>query len=577
MLYFGLAMPNQTGAERIEPKHRRWWLLLAMVFVVLAIWLPRGLALDRFVTVDEELWLSRAANFYFALGQRDYQNTYQSEHPGVTTMWAGTLGMLAHYPQYRGSGMGQVNHLAFHRYLEGQSKALPLALLASSRAFMVLGHTLILALAFYYAVRLIGLTPAFIALLLIAFDPFHLALTRLLHLDGLLANLMLLSLLAFILFLGCRRPLDLLVSAGAGGLSVITKTPGFLMVPVICLLSGYELWRARSSQEDGKPVQLVWKSVWPVIAWLVVGSLVIYLFWPALWRDPFQPLFRIFQSAEAYAVGGHDSAVFFDGFVARDGILGWNFFYFYPLTYLWRSTPVVLFGLSIAIFGFLIKKSPFDQTSVRSTVIGLSLFALVFTIAMTFGSKKFDRYLVPIYAPLDILAALGWVCLASWSKEKRVRFPVLYISTSLMIAVVGFQIVSAFRTFPYYLSYYNPLMGGPRKAPQVMQIGWGEGLDQAARYLNQKPNPGKLKVATWYPLGPFSYFFQGHSIQFPDEPNLTEQQWSDFLDNDYAVVYIHQGQRGLYPTELRDYLAGHLPEHTVWINGIEYAQIYALH
>jgi dolichyl-phosphate-mannose--protein O-mannosyl transferase len=255
-------MPIRTGAERIEPKNPLWrWLALAII--ILATWLPRGLALDRFVTIDEDLWLYRAANFYFALGQRDFQDTYQSGHPGVTAMWTGTLGWLARYPQYRGSGLGQVNHLAFHRYLEQQSKALPLDLLAASRAFMVLGHTLILALGFWYAARLIGLTPAFIAFLLIAFDPFHLALTRLLHLDGLLANLMLLSLLAFILFLQRRRPLDLLVSAGAAGLSVLTKSPGVLLAPVLACLTCYELWRAWPSQESIKPIKMLWKSAWP--------------------------------------------------------------------------------------------------------------------------------------------------------------------------------------------------------------------------------------------------------------------------------------------------------------------------
>jgi hypothetical protein len=543
----------------------------------MATWLPRGLALDRFVTVDEELWLARAANFYFALGQRDFRDTYQTEHPGVTTMWAGTLGFLARYPQYRGSGSGQVNHLAFHRYLEQKSKALPLELLAASRAFVVLGHTLILVLGFWYAVHLIGLTPAFIAFLLIAFDPFHLALTRLLHLDGLLANLMLLSLLAFILFMQRRNLLHLFVSAGAAGLSVLTKSPGVLLVPVIAALAGYEFWRAWSREVSAKPVQLLWKSAWPLLAWLGAGVVVMYLSWPALWGDPYQPLFGIFRSAGAYATGGHETSIFFNGYVAADGNLGWKFFYFYPLTYLWRSTPVVLLGLLIAMIGFLLKKSPFDQTPVRETSLGLLLFAMVFTIAMTFGSKKFDRYLVPIYAPLDILAALGWVCVATWLREKSMRFSFLHLSTLLLIAVVGFQVFSALRTFPYYLSYYNPLLGGPGRAPQVMQIGWGEGLDQAARYLNQKPAPEKLKVVTWYPLGPFSYFFQGHSNQFPDGPNLTEQQWRDFLENDYAVVYIHQAQRGLFSSQLEDYLEDRLPEYTVWINGIEYAQVYALH
>ncbi|MEZ4610894.1 MAG: hypothetical protein R2838_11745 [Caldilineaceae bacterium] len=34
--------------------------------------------------------------------------------------------------------------------------------------------------------------------------------------------------------------------------------------------------------------------------------------------------------------------------------------------------------------------------------------------------------------------------------------------------------------YPYYLTYYNPLVGGTWSAPYVLFAGWGEGLDQAA-------------------------------------------------------------------------------------------------
>src|SRR3972149_248484 len=77
---------------------RKWGNLLALALVVVATWLPRGLALDRFVTTDEVLWLTRSGNFYYALTQRDYKNTYQREHPGVTVMWAGMLGFLRAIP-----------------------------------------------------------------------------------------------------------------------------------------------------------------------------------------------------------------------------------------------------------------------------------------------------------------------------------------------------------------------------------------------------------------------------------------------------------------------------------------------
>ena len=59
---------------------------------------------------------------------------------------------------------------------------------------------------------------SFARILFIAFDPFTISLSRLLHLDGLVSALMLLSLLAFMRFLyQSRRWLDLLVSAVAAG------------------------------------------------------------------------------------------------------------------------------------------------------------------------------------------------------------------------------------------------------------------------------------------------------------------------------------------------------------------------
>jgi uncharacterized membrane protein len=73
----------------------------------------------------------------------------------------------------------------------------PIDLMAAGRTFIVLLNVIALALAFLYARRLVGLWPALVAFLLIAFDPFQIALSRLLHPDALLAPLMLLATLAF--------------------------------------------------------------------------------------------------------------------------------------------------------------------------------------------------------------------------------------------------------------------------------------------------------------------------------------------------------------------------------------------
>jgi hypothetical protein len=87
-----------------------------------------------------------------------------------------------------------------------------------------------------------------------------------------------------------------------------------------------------------------------LIAWFVIGIAVIYLFWPALWRS-FSAAVQYIQSAEGYATDGHDSAVFFNGYVAPDGILGWKFFISTAYLPVAQHT-VVLLGLLIAIVGF---------------------------------------------------------------------------------------------------------------------------------------------------------------------------------------------------------------------------------
>jgi len=205
-----------------------------------------------------------------------------------------------------------------------------------------------------------------------------------------------------------------------------------------------------------------------------------------------------------------------------------------------------------------------------STILMIAIF--IYTFVMSIGQKKFDRYILPVYAPLDILAGLGWYGLILWLKGKlqlrarKIAFP-LAIGFVIML-----QASSSLRIFPNMLAYYNPMMGGSRKAPDVMQIGWGEGLDQAALYLNQKTNVEDLVVSSWYGAGSFSFFFDGEVISIP-VGKLTDSNWQAINSSDYIVAYVHQWQRNL-PADLLSELSTQKPEQTIWINGIEYVRIY---
>jgi 4-amino-4-deoxy-L-arabinose transferase-like glycosyltransferase len=555
--------------------------------LLLAMGVPRLLALDQFVTTDERLWLERSGRFYYALAHHDFAATFQKSHPGVTVMWAGLTGYVRVYPEYRESVEGQ-NHPIGFGTLQRRDFELPLRILVAGRQALVLMSLLVLGLSFLFARRLFGMLPALAGFLLIAFDPFHIALSKVLHLDGLLADLMLLSLLAFLVYLNEHKRAAFVVSAVAAGLACLTKSTGFFLIPLIGLLALFDQLYLKRDWSRAEWQKSALRYIGVLAIWGGIAAVVFFVLWPAMWVDPVGSLVRVFTDAVGYAQGGHDSAVFFNGKIYPNGeIPDLNF---YLINFLWRTTPVVLLGLP-AVFVFLVQTRPgFRQDSNRQTLehnilhrlhnqqwatVALLLFALGFTAFMNLGLKKFDRYILPSVPPLDLLAGIGLVWLANWLGQflhAKWRTPLL---AALLLGFVGVQAALAWGAYPYFFSYYNPLLGGSRRAVEVMQVGWGEGLDQAARYINDKPNSDKIRVMAWYAGGPFSYFSKSQVSPLDvDHPWLADD-WDQFNKSNYVVVYIHEWQRNL-PAEVLDRLRGSAPEYSVWINGLEYVRVYKI-
>ena len=596
---------GESGQD-LAPRSSPWLGKLAVLLAVaLAIWLPCAPALDRFVTPDENAWSGRSQHFLTALREGDYALTFQTEHPGVTTMWAGAAGRLWN-SWIPGGGSGG--------WAEGDPN------IAAGRVFAVLANTLALSLAFVFAWRLLGLLPALLGFLLLSLDPFHAAHARILHLDGMLSSFLLLALMAFLSFLRHRRPLDLIVSGVAAGLSWLTKSPGLFLIPIVLLLALIELGHILR-ERDGRPLAtLIWQSVWPLIVWGLAGLAVFVLLWPAMWVEPLGTVNRVLAPALGHAQGGHGDPVFFGGRLYADGRLDASVWQFYPVSYLWRSTPVALLGLLAAGVALVFRCGPLARPDVRRVVLGLLLFVLLYGLLLNLGAKKFDRYLLPAFAPLDLVAALGWVAVAGWVASAMRSAPAnpeppagirqagrrdpktepgsrkvgshaslrevwpakglvrsakparLSLALLLLGIVILAQAAFSLPTYPYYLSYYNPLLGGGPKAPEVLMIGWGEGLDQAGRYLSAKPEAKQLQVASWY-VPCFAPFFPGAVRGIPLETELSDPQLEELLASDYIVVYIHQWQREM-PRPLLEVLAGQAPEHRIEINGVEYARIY---
>jgi hypothetical protein len=176
------------------------------------------------------------------------------------------------------------------------------------------------------------------------------------------------------------------------------------------------------------------------------------------------------------------------------------------------------------------------------------------------------------YVSIDIVAGLSFVEIARAIKAYRPQVGT-GIGFGVIILVILIQLFFSMSAFPYYYNFYNPLMGGNANASWQAVVGYGEGLDLAATYLSQKPEAQHLKAMSWYPIGCFSYFFEGETspIFVADEWN---QAKADTLKTmDYLVIYVGNERR----EETKDLalaLGGVSPEHVIVFNGIEYAKIY---
>jgi len=280
-----------------------------------------------------------------------------------------------------------------------------------------------------------------------------------------------------------------------------------------------------------------------------------------------------------YASGPHELGGFLLGEPRPDPGL-----WFYPLHLLFRMTPLTLIALGLGLVAWIAgyRKGPHRDEEGhgwrQSHVLAVVAYVVLFTALLSLAGKKQERYILPAFPMLHIVAAVGlcglgrWI--AAWLERRsvpllngwcRVAAPLLGIALVLIL-----QLGVALPHRPYYLTYYNPLLGGGQRAAEVVLVGWGEGLDEAARYLNKRPDAAELRVAAWYGEV-FAPYFRGDTVHLT-RPRCDRQR---VADSDYVVVYINQLQRRLSELWLWDHVEQRCElETVVRLQGIPYVWIY---
>jgi hypothetical protein len=178
---------------------------------------------------------------------------------------------------------------------------------------------------------------------------------------------------------------------------------------------------------------------------------------------------------------------------------------------------------------------------------------------MTAGSKKGYRYLLPFFLLYDaaLAGALGSLLVSAWNEHKRKML------AGALLVLLAWQAAGVLRLHPYNLAYINPLT---KRLFGERRIGWGEGLDIAAVYLNQKPDAESLTVAGPLP-SELTHVFIGNSVSL--------NRW-DHEDVDYALLYpsLFEREKGSWERDVVENLQKLEPEHIIRLGGKEYVWIY---
>jgi len=539
---------------------------------------PRLFAPARFITWDEPTWADRSAAFLQAIESGDFETTFQREHPGVVTMWAGAAALAIS---------------------EGSSSAVddPDAHLDSMRAAIALLTALAIALAWWLARPLVGTPAATTAAALLAFDPYLLAHSRVLHLDAVAASLALVAVLCLARWLDVlARRLDgappapskrwLFATGVATGLAVVEKSPmlvlGAFVAAIVTVRIVVDVVRSRSRTRVGDGL-VRWLDAGVVVA--VAAAITYVAVWPAMWVAPVETFQRMLAYA-AEGAGQAREAVFFAGRVSPDPGIG-----LYLAAIPWRMTPLSLVGLAVGVVA-----AGREARRGRWTAALLLAWAVVFVLAMGAGAKKFERYMLPALPALDVVAAVGLVVLVDaarrWQAREGVAIDAPDTATpspsawamadlwgvghvgrqarrqaAVLAAAVALQAAFVVAHHPTYLAWYNPLLGGGPAAARVLPVGWGEGSDLVVAWLHAQDRTGwstaaEHTVATASDVL-LAYGYRGRVV--------APKKWREA---GWLVVMIDDRQIG-EPEEILSAVEGRPPTHVVRLNGIDYAWIWA--
>ncbi len=444
----------------------RWMavgLLLGMLWLEISTW-PMTAA-----TPDEPMHILRG--YVFVTYGRDRLGSCVPCSPVLSGALIGaslSLEPNLKLPPDTDPGWADKTAFGFQEAFLWDNAAPPLRLLWLARLPVVFVSLLLGALIFRWAAQRSGPRPALGVLTLYVFCPNFLANARLATTDVVAAATFALSAYTFTRALDATRHRAWVISGVALGLALAAKVSAVWLPVAFAVMVAVRLGQTRHDRSGWR------RAIGVLVGTGIVSALTLW----GLYRFSIGPISPGGLVVPAPGFWGEWQA--FNDYL-KDPLPGYllgqvahfGWWYYFPIAFLAKTPLPILIGLVAAVI------------VTWRTRQGLRDALLLLPAGLLFASLLFSphalgyRYLLPllpfvlVYLADVIKAALRW----RWA--------------SVLVGVfVAWQVIGTLRYYPYYLTFFNEIVGGPDRGRYILidsNLDWGQDLPALKQYADEHP------------------------------------------------------------------------------------------
>ena len=423
----------------------KWQAVVLVFLIALGIRLATLNQMGR--TWDEGAYVEHGYEYVQLLQKGDFKNPYwylQSDHPPLSRYLFGIASIFSiEKIEKNGNVIFEYNFL-WPRIIS--------VLLGSLSAFFIV----LIGYKFYSPY--VGIASGLIFSLI----PFFVGLSQIATLESSIIFFFTACVYFYLEFINFGKKKYIFLTGVTLGFALLVKQSNGLLIPLLGLI--YTVWYLFQRKRNFR--KFISLGLYSFFMIGVSSFLTIFLLWPMLFFN-IQEVLNVQNAMWVKNVQLPPPEVFF-------GRLMLVPFPYYFVMFL-ITTPLVTLVLFAVGALAIDKKRNFISISI--------LIWFLFPFVQSFYPFKQHglRYIVELYAPFALICGIGLEYFNSkFLKEKRLQYYSLaFVSMSLLGILYKQQ--------PYYLDYFNEVVGGSRNVyeKKLFQMGWwGQGIGEAAHYIS---------------------------------------------------------------------------------------------